>query len=119
MSLGPDRWLLAGFENYRAAAAGPGEEGDSPDDDSGEPAPEGLPPPEAPVPEATPAQRAEIETCLKNLGAAEFRQRADAARRLREMGPVARPFLKARLQDPDPEIAAAVRELLKHPYPGP
>lgn len=112
LSLGPDRWLLAGFENYAAANGAEGDGGAQAEGESDASAPEGLPAPEPIAPEATPEQRAEIEACLNNLGAAEFRLRAGAARRLKELGPVARPFLKARLQDPDPEIAAAARELL-------
>ncbi len=109
--LSSDRWRLAGFENYAAANGGEGDEG-APEEESDASAPEGAPAPEPIAPEATPEQRAEIEACLNNLGAAEFRLRAEAARRLKELGPVARPFLKARLQDPDPEIASAARELL-------
>jgi len=68
-----------------------------------------------PYAEASPALRAEIESLIRQLGASDPPARATARKRLREIGAPARPFLQARLRDPDPEIAESARELLEGP----
>lgn len=62
-----------------------------------------------------PALKVEIEACLANLGVADAAVRTKARGRLKEIGLAARPLLKKRLNDPDPEIATTVRELLATP----
>lgn len=72
---------------------------------------------EAPAAGAGPpaALKAEIESCIDRLGAADAKVRATARARLREIGEVARPQLQARAADADPEIATSVRELIARP----
>ena len=57
-------------------------------------------------------KRAEISKLIGELGAPDAAARAKARTRLKEMGAVARPFLRERTSDPDVEIATTVRELL-------
>ncbi|MBM4155158.1 MAG: hypothetical protein FJ221_09040 [Lentisphaerae bacterium] len=63
----------------------------------------------------TPELKAEIDTCIGRLGAADAAVRAGARARLREIGEAAKPQLKARAGDGDPEIATSIRELLGRP----
>ncbi|MBM4165126.1 MAG: hypothetical protein FJ222_11910 [Lentisphaerae bacterium] len=62
------------------------------------------------VPEAV---AAEVLALIVKLGDADARLRADARRRLKEIGTPATPFLRDQVNHADPEIQSAVRELLK------
>jgi hypothetical protein len=62
-----------------------------------------------------PALKAEIEACVARLGADDAAGRTKARTRLKELGATAHPLLRKYLSDPDPEIAATVRELLATP----
>lgn len=106
------RWLISGIEmrtgnpegEVGSAEADPfGPAGRRTEGDKREP-------PAAPM-AAEPA--AEIEECIRRLGDADAAVRARARARLQTIGAVARPMLRARINDPDPEIAVTVRELLE------
>ena len=68
---------------------------------------------DAAAPTPSPVLKLEIERCITDLGHKDAAVRAAARTRLREIGAPARASLKARADDPDPEIATTVRELLK------
>jgi hypothetical protein len=70
---------------------------------------------DAQLPALPPGLKAEIEQCLVRLGAADATVRARARTRLKEIGESAWPMLRQRANDPDPEIATTVRELLARP----
>lgn len=57
-------------------------------------------------------KRAEIAKLIGELGAPDAAARAKARTQLKEMGAVARPFLRERTSDPDVEISTTARELL-------
>ncbi len=50
---------------------------------------------------------------LEELGAAGWEEREEASRRFIDSGAAAVPFLKANMDDPDPEVRARVRSLLQ------
>lgn len=65
------------------------------------------------APELPPALRDEADRWIATLREGDAAARADARRRLKAMGAAIRPLLESRKNDPDPEIAASVRELLE------
>ncbi len=70
---------------------------------------------DAKTPVLPPDLKTEIEQCIVRLGAADAAVRARARTRLKEIGEPAWPLLRQRADDPDPEIATTVRELLARP----
>lgn len=59
------------------------------------------------------ARREEILGLIRQLGAQDFKIRSKARAQLKEIGDEAGALLKEHLNDPDPEIALSVKELLR------
>lgn len=66
------------------------------------------------APAIPPALRDEADRWIAMLREGDAAARADARRRLKAMGAAIRPLLESRRNDPDPEIAASVREVLQN-----